>query len=336
MAEGPAEDLDATEINFTGKPVPGYQEVEGDLFSSRAQSKKGHVYALAHCISSDATTGAGIAVDVCNHFADLRRRVKSEASVQPALIPIFYGEDSCWVYNLVTKRFHFHRPNRDDFRECLVLMREHALLNKVEGIHMPCIGAGLDGLDWDLSRSTILEIFRDQPICFTAYVPAHHCRSSKWVRPAHPIAKPTQDPSSPLGSPTEDSESSCQTEPAHMSPPRTQPSGEFCESLLRDDPEEPTREPPNAHDYPTPNGDLGENVSEGANSSCLAHPPGRRSVQARTENSSGEDTQSRKGLNPSTENCSGENASLEKGVDPAIQNSSGEKPDDHLVNSVTV
>ncbi len=112
MAERPAQDLDATEINFTGKPAPGYQEVEGDLISSWKQKKKGHVYALTHCISSDAKLGEGIAVHFCNHFMNLRQRVESAANVKPALIPIFHEEDSCWVYNLVPKQFHFHRPNR--------------------------------------------------------------------------------------------------------------------------------------------------------------------------------------------------------------------------------
>ncbi len=118
-------------------------------------------------------------------------------------------------------------------------MREHALLNKVEEIQMPRIGAGLDALDWDLSRSMILEISQNQPISITVYVPAHHGRSSRGVRPARPIAKPAQDSESPQGSPPEDSESSCQTEPAHKSPPRTQQSGEFCDFLLGDAPGSP-------------------------------------------------------------------------------------------------
>ena len=48
-------DLDATDVNFTNKPVPGYQVIHEDLFMCRQQKRKGYAYALAHCISSDAT-----------------------------------------------------------------------------------------------------------------------------------------------------------------------------------------------------------------------------------------------------------------------------------------
>ena len=68
-------DLDETELDFPNKPVPGYQVIQGDLFSCRRQKRKGYAYALAHCISADATMGAGIAVTFCEHFKNLRRRV---------------------------------------------------------------------------------------------------------------------------------------------------------------------------------------------------------------------------------------------------------------------
>ncbi len=48
------EDLDQTQKTFTPRLVPGYQQVDGDLFESRKQKKKGYPYALAHCISADA------------------------------------------------------------------------------------------------------------------------------------------------------------------------------------------------------------------------------------------------------------------------------------------
>ncbi len=88
-------DLDKTEVNFTNKPVPGYQEIAGDLFISRKQRKKGYAYALAHCISADATMGAGFAVTFCNHFPDLRRRVENELNVKAFLAVIHYEEDNC-------------------------------------------------------------------------------------------------------------------------------------------------------------------------------------------------------------------------------------------------
>ncbi len=43
------------------------------LFQCRKQRKKGYPYVLAHCISADAAMAAGIAVDFCKHFPNLRR-----------------------------------------------------------------------------------------------------------------------------------------------------------------------------------------------------------------------------------------------------------------------
>ncbi len=91
------EDLEQTQVNFTEKPVPGYQEIVGDLFESRKQKKKGYPYALAHCTSADAVMGDGIAVTFCQHFKDLRRRVESESSRRGSLIAILEDTDQCWI-----------------------------------------------------------------------------------------------------------------------------------------------------------------------------------------------------------------------------------------------
>ena len=94
-------DPDATEINFTSKPVPGSQVIQGDLFTCRQQKRKGYTYALAHCISADAAMAAGIAVAFCQHFNDLMRRVESETNVKASLVAIHFEEDDCWDYNLI-------------------------------------------------------------------------------------------------------------------------------------------------------------------------------------------------------------------------------------------
>ncbi len=72
-------DLDATEVIFTKKPVPGCQVIQGDLFTCRQQKRKSYAYALVHYVSADATMGAGLVETFCKCFKDLRRRVESEA-----------------------------------------------------------------------------------------------------------------------------------------------------------------------------------------------------------------------------------------------------------------
>ena len=164
-------DADQTLFQFTAKPVPGYQEVDGDLFQCRKQRRKGHTYALAHCISADATMGAGIAVTFCNHFEGLRSRVESEAHVKATLIPIYLEEDDCWAYNLVTKSFHYDKPTRRDFHESLIKRRVHAITNSVAEIHMPRLAAGIDRLNWNITKEMILDAFREKPIKITVYTP---------------------------------------------------------------------------------------------------------------------------------------------------------------------
>ncbi len=113
--------------------------------------------------------GAGIAVTFCEHFKKLRRRVESEANVKASLIAIHFEEDDCWVYNLVTKQNHYDLPEKRDLLDCLIQMREHALVNQVLEIHMPRLGARLDHLEWKSTEEMILEVFRNQALRVTVY-----------------------------------------------------------------------------------------------------------------------------------------------------------------------
>ena len=63
---------------------------------------------------------------------------------------------------------------------------------------------------------------------------------------------------------------------------------------------------------PTQEINLCRPTHEETSSSRFVHPPSRKSTQLRTEN------------------CSGESSQSEKRIDPATQNSSGEKPEDSI------
>ncbi len=54
--------------------------------------------------------------------------------------------------------------------EGLVIMREHASANQVLEIHMPRLGAGLDRLNWEDSKQTILTAFKRQSLRLSVYV----------------------------------------------------------------------------------------------------------------------------------------------------------------------
>ena len=103
--------------------------------------------------------GAGITVNFCNHFEGLREKVESEAEVKATLIPVYLERDDCWISSLVTKQFLLNKPTRSDLHDCLIKMRGHAVENTVLEIHITRLGAGLDGLNWNITKQMILETF---------------------------------------------------------------------------------------------------------------------------------------------------------------------------------
>ncbi len=291
--------------------------------------------------------GAGIAVDFCDHFIDLRRRVESEVSVKPALVSIFYEEEKCWVYNLVTKRFHFNCPNRDDFRECLVLMRENALLNKVEEIHMPRIGAGLDALEWSQSRSTILEVFRDQPIRISVYVPNSSGSKKRRTMSHEPQRKDSASSDSDQTVPYDLMPEPIDDGPARMPMPtqKEKPMLGIQDQLEPADEtvfhqiwKLPTQRPPNVVDSivaEAPELTL-EDSARSITSSRIANPASSRYRQSRTETVPGRTRGVRRGLIPRRKIVPGRILRVEKGLTPQRRIVPGRNQMSHLVNSVIV
>ncbi len=87
--------------------------------------------------------------------------------------------DQCWIYKLVTKDLCFQQPKEEAIRESLVLMREHALLNGLSEVHMPRLDAGLDRVEWRVTKQMLLEVSRDQPIRLTVHTPMTHVLAHK-------------------------------------------------------------------------------------------------------------------------------------------------------------
>ena len=167
---GLVDDLDATCADFTGRPVPGYQEMEGDIFLVRRQKRKGYAYALGHCVSADAAMSAGIAPKFCAHIPDLRNRVQQGDRRRGTLLPVDWPEEQCWVYNLITKEKCHEKPTMEDLRQTLLAMREHAIANGVLEIHLPKIACGKDCMNWSEVRELLLNVFRNTPLRITVHI----------------------------------------------------------------------------------------------------------------------------------------------------------------------
>lgn len=132
-------------------------EEQGNLFNAEPH------YALAHCISSDAKMGAGIAKQFTEKYPDMRNHLQ--------MLPLAVGDvasyatkDGRLVFNLVTKRFYYEKPTYITLKESLIEMRKVAEDKGITYIAMPTIGSGLDKLDWEKVKEVIEQVFGSSDI----------------------------------------------------------------------------------------------------------------------------------------------------------------------------
>lgn len=148
-----------------------YKEVNGDLFTAPQG------YCLAHCISGDFTLAAGIAVEFDKRF-NMRERLKD-----------YYGTPDCPsiikidnVFNLITKERGYQRPTYDNLYQALWEMRQDVEIDSIKKIAMPQIGCGLDGLNWNIVKAMIKEVFNDLDIEIIVYIydPNQNKKDDEW------------------------------------------------------------------------------------------------------------------------------------------------------------
>lgn len=131
-----------------------YNEIFGNLFELPND------YVLAHCISADFALGAGIAAQ----FA--QRGVRNEL-YDNYMVNVWANTGYCLmttnnsftVANLVTKEKCYHKPTYKTLAEALIDFRNQ--LSTPTKIGMPCIGCGLDRLNWDEVKDIIMQVFAD-------------------------------------------------------------------------------------------------------------------------------------------------------------------------------
>lgn len=139
-----------------------YKYVHKDIFTVDKE------YVHAHCISSDFVMGSGIALLYTKH--GIKQRL---LNTYPQYIwnnhgyclPIFTNKHI--ICNLVTKGRVYHKPTYDTLRDSLVDLRDWMSRAYYSGrikylkLTMPCIGCGIDGLDWNIVEPIIKDVFKD-------------------------------------------------------------------------------------------------------------------------------------------------------------------------------
>ncbi|QGQ95983.1 hypothetical protein EHS13_14415 [Paenibacillus psychroresistens] len=126
-------------------------EIKKDLFDMPEE------YHLAHCISSDAAMGAGIAVLFKKKF-NLSILIKL-AKQNELEIGTCRRVDK--ILNLITKKNYWNKPTYDSLTNAIVSMKQVCLSEGINKIAMPEIGCGLDKLQWSKVKEIILDIFSD-------------------------------------------------------------------------------------------------------------------------------------------------------------------------------
>ena len=151
--------------------MKSYEERQCDLF--KEYGDRDDVY-FAHCISADCAMGAGIAIQFVDWFQkkynlNLRSFCSGRATNEGTCI------DTGRLFNLVTKELYWDKPTYSSLERSLKCMAktymQNYVINSMDGVEtklttivMPCIGCGLDQLNWTKVRDIIFKVFRYIPV----------------------------------------------------------------------------------------------------------------------------------------------------------------------------
>ena len=151
--------------------MKSYEERQCDLF--KEYGDRDDVY-FAHCISADCAMGAGIAMQFVDWFQkkynlNLRSFCSGRDTNEGTCI------DTGRLFNLVTKERYWDKPTYSSLERSLKCMAktymQNYVINSMDGVEtklttivMPCIGCGLDQLNWTKVRDIIFKVFRYIPV----------------------------------------------------------------------------------------------------------------------------------------------------------------------------
>ena len=140
--------------------IDNYQEVIGNVFDCKDS--------IAHCVSADFKMSAGIGRRFKRKF--LTKYPTNLDNFYTPLWPQWLPETRRYLYHLVTKQKSFNKPTYSTLRASLERMRTHAENINISRNSMPCIGTGLDQLDWAKVKLLIQETFRTSPVQVVVYI----------------------------------------------------------------------------------------------------------------------------------------------------------------------
>ncbi len=131
-----------------------YYEAMGDIL----RIKKG---AIAHCITSDYSLGAGIAAKLESEY-NIRRELANTNSFgcyrYPDCLVVFRGDLA--IFNLVTKKDRWDTPSYENLEGALIMMKDDMAAHGITDIYVPQLGCGKDRLEWNKVKSLLQKLFK--------------------------------------------------------------------------------------------------------------------------------------------------------------------------------
>ncbi|RHZ75308.1 hypothetical protein Glove_216g113 [Diversispora epigaea] len=138
-----------------------FKEIQGDLFVDSDEND-----ALAHCISQDLRMGKGIALSFLKKYKgvdELKAQKKQVGQVAYLL------RENRYIFYLITKSNVNDKPTEENFEKSLVDLRNLCEKLNVQGLSVPRLGTGLDGLKLEFVKDVINRVFTGCNIRITMY-----------------------------------------------------------------------------------------------------------------------------------------------------------------------
>ncbi len=122
---------------------------------------------VAHFIAKDAAMGAGIALTICREYGN---NIRAACRGHPigSIIP-YHVRGKKPVLNMISKDVSYLKPTLANALATLGNLKKYLKENKITKLHIPFIGAGLDGLSWFAIEEYIIENFSDIQLDITAF-----------------------------------------------------------------------------------------------------------------------------------------------------------------------
>lgn len=148
------------------------RQVVGDLFSSSDE-------ALAHCVSENLAMNKGIADLFRRRYGRMDELKAQKAGVGQVATLSPRREGEPYIFNLVTKKMHYHKPTYAALEASLVEMRRVIEERGITTLSIPLLGCGLDRLAWSKVLAILQRVFLDMSLTITVWLLEAETKNTK-------------------------------------------------------------------------------------------------------------------------------------------------------------